>query len=105
MTESERIDLLVKLLEGNNAKAFCVRAGIPEASLSRVRKGKGNPPSYYDRILTAYPQVNKKWLYSGAGEPLMERREKSEILMKIDSLEKEVRRLADLIEKMMDATK
>ncbi len=100
MTGSERIDLLVKILEGNNAKAFCLKANIPEASLSRVRNGRGNPSAYYGRIIAAYPQVNKRWLYSGAGEPLKEKKEKGEILQRLDSLEKEVKRLASLVEKM-----
>lgn len=100
MTEHERIDVLVKLLEGNNAKAFCEKAGIPEASLSRVRRGRGRPETYYERILTAYPQVSRKWLFSEEGEPIKGMNEKGEILVKIESLEREVRRLAQAVEEM-----
>lgn len=100
MNEYERIDYLVKVLEGNNAKAFCIKTGIAEASLSRVRKGNGRPAAYYGRIVTAYPQVRKQWLYSGAGEPMKEKKEKGEVLQKIESLEREVKRLSSLIEKM-----
>lgn len=105
MKDHERIDYLVKTLEGNNAKAFCIKTGIAEASLSRVRKGNGRPAAYYGRIVVAYPQVNKNWLYSGAGEPMKEKKEKGEILRKVEGLEKEVKRLASLIEKMMDSAK
>lgn len=101
MREEERIDTLIKILEGNNAKAFSIKTGIPESSICRVRKGIGRPAAYYGRIIVAYPQVNKTWLYTGAGEPLKEKREKGEVLKKIESLEKEVKRLTSLIEKMV----
>lgn len=101
MTPSERIDTLVKMLEGNNAKAFAEKTSIPTASLSRVRKGIGRPETYFGRILSAYPNVRKQWLYSGTGEPLKEKKEKGEVLAKIESLEKEVKRLAGLIEELL----
>lgn len=99
MKENERIDLLVKILEGDNAKAFATKAGIPPSSLCRVRKGQGKPASYFGRILDAYPEVRKTWLYTGDGEPLKEKSERGEILQKIERLEMEVRRLASLVEK------
>jgi len=105
MNEFERIDYLVKILEGNNAKAFCIKTGIAEASLCRVRKGRGRPAAYYGRIVAAYDQVRKQWLYSGTGEPLKEKKEKGEIIQRLDSLEKEVKRLASLIEKMVKSAK
>ena len=100
MTEHERIDTLVKILEGDNAKAFSAKTGIPESSLCRIRRGDGKPSSYYDRILSAYPVVKKNWLYFGKGEPLKDSGEKGEILKKLDRLEMEVKRLASLVEKM-----
>lgn len=99
MKENERIDLLVKILEGDNAKAFATRTGIPPSSLCRVRKGQGKPASYFGRILDAYPEVRKTWLYTGDGEPLKEKSERGEILQKIERLEREVRRLSSLVEK------
>ena len=101
MNEYERIDYLVKTLEGNNAKAFAVKTGIPEASLCRIRKGIGRPSSYFARIVIAYPQIRKQWLYTGVGEPMRSEMEKGEILRKIEGLEKEVKRLASLIEKTL----
>ena len=100
MKENERIDLLVKILEGDNARAFATKTGIPPSSLCRVRKGQGKPASYFGRILDAYPEVRKVWLYTGNGEPLKEKSERGEILQKIERLEREVRRLASLVEKM-----
>lgn len=100
MTGSERIDQLVYLLEGGRAKEFTEKTGIAPACLSRVRHGQGNPETYYSRILAAYPQIRKQWMYSGIGEPLKEKDEKGEILRKVDALEREVKRLAGLIEKL-----
>ena len=100
MTDYERIDYLVKILEGNNGKEFCIKTGIAEASLSRVRKGNGRAAAYYGRIMAAYPQVREEWLYSGEGVPMKIDKEKGEVLQKIEYLEREVKRLASLIEKM-----
>ena len=101
MTPSERIDTLVKMLEGNNAKVFADKTNIPPSSLCRVRRGIGKPETYFDRIVKAYPQVRKQWLYSGIGEPLKEKKERGEVLAKIESLEKEVKRLAGLVEELL----
>lgn len=100
MTESERIDYLIKVLCGNNARNFAARAGIRPDSLSRVRNGIGTPSFYFERILGAFPDVERDWLYSGVGEPFKTKREKGEILEKLDSLEKEVRALRELIERI-----
>lgn len=98
MTEPERLDYLIKVLCGNNARNFALKAGIRPDSLSRVRNGKGTPSFYFERILGAFPDVERDWLYSGIGEPFKGRREKNEILERLDSLEKEVRSLRELLE-------
>lgn len=98
MNESERLDYLIKVLCGNNARDFASKAGIRPDSLSRVRNGKGTPSFYFERILAAFPDVEREWLYTGIGAPMREQREKGEILEKIESLEREVRRLAALVE-------
>ena len=100
MTESERLDYLIKVLCGNNARDFAVKAGIRPDSLSRVRNGKGTPSFYFERILAAFPDVERAWLYTGIGEPLKWQREKGEILAKLDSLEKEVKRLNEMVERL-----
>ena len=101
MNEYQRVDLLVKILEGDNAKAFAMKTGIPESSLCRIRKGQGKPASYYDKILASYPQVRSQWLYAGTGEPLKERNEKGEILKKVESLERDVKKLTKLVEQLL----
>lgn len=74
MTPSERIDYLVNILAGNNAQTFADRTGIAKSKLSDLRhKSDGiKHATYYGRILAAYPQVNREWLYYGEGRPLTE---------------------------------
>jgi len=105
MNEHQRIDSLIKILEGDNAKAFATKTGIPESSLCRLRKGKGRPASYFDKVLSAYPVVRKRWLYFGTGEPLKEKDEKGAVLLKLESLEKEVKRLSSVIERLVSYQK
>lgn len=98
MNESQRIDYLIKLLAGNNARVFASVSGIRTDSLSRARNGKGRPSLYFEKILSAYPEVEREWLYYGTGEVLKGDREKGEILLKLEALEREVARLAGLVE-------
>lgn len=100
MNEYERLDYLIKVLSGNNARDFALKAGIRPDILSRVRNGRGNPSYYFERILAAFPDIEREWLYTGAGHPTKEQREKGEILSKLESLEREVRRLSELVEWM-----
>ena len=100
MSESERIDYLIKVLAGNNARNFATKAKIRPDTLSRARNGKGKPSLCFERILGAFPGVSREWLYSGIGEPMEGEREKGELLARMESLEKEVGRLADAIERL-----
>lgn len=97
MNENERLDYLIKVLEGNNARVFAEKTGIRTDSLSRARKGINHPSSYFERILSTYPDVSREWLYNGVGVPLISMREKSEILLKLESLEKDVKRLMEMV--------
>lgn len=100
MNERERLDYLIKVLAADNARAFAEKAGIRPDSLSRARRGRGRPSFYFERILGAFPSVSREWLYTGDGDPLLDEREKSELLARMAALEREVRRLARLIEQM-----
>lgn len=101
MNESQRIDYLIRLLAGNNARVFADMAGIRTDSLSRARNGKGKPSLYFEKILAAYPEVERDWLYYGTGEALKGEKEKGEVLAKLESLEREVARLAGLVEALV----
>lgn len=100
MNESERLDYLIRVLEGNNARVFAERAGIRTDCLSRARKGINRPSSYFERVLKAYPDVSREWLYNGVGAPLVSTMEKSEILLKLESIERELRRLTEIVGEM-----
>lgn len=102
MTEAERIDHLVKVVAGNNARRFAEKTGIRPESLSRARNGRNRPSTYFERILAAYPDVSREWLYEGVGDPLKSTAERSEVLVRLEALEREVARLARLIEGLKD---
>ena len=99
MDDSKKLDYLINVLAGGNARKFAARTGIRPECLSRARNGRGTPSFYFERILGAYPDVSRGWLYDNVGEPLLSENEKSEVIKRIESLEREVRRLASLIEK------
>lgn len=104
MNESERLTYLVDRLEGGSAIRFATKVGIDPASLSRARNGKGRPSAYFARIIAAYPDVRRDWLYTGAGLPLAGDEEKGEIVRRLESLEKEVRRLSALLESSINSS-
>lgn len=93
MTEHERIDYLIKTLEGNNAKSFANKTGINPASVSKIRKGSYHIGRYLDRICSAYSQVNKEWLITGIGDSGVEVRRKTS-----EEYEKEIERLNGVID-------
>lgn len=100
MTEAQRIDYLVAVLEGGNAKAFAEKAGLNQQAVTNLRQGRYRIDRFVTKILAAYPDVDDKWLVTGEGEPLHSIWEKGEVLRKVESLEREIRRLARMIEKM-----
>lgn len=101
MTESERIDFLVNTLEGGKGISFCRKTGIRQNTLTYLRQGKRNIGRYVQKISSAYPSVRPEWLTTGDGEPFFDTIEKGVILQKIEGLENEVRRLADLVERLI----
>jgi hypothetical protein len=101
MKDYERIDYLIRVLEGNNARAFASKAGIRTDTLSRARNGLTRASLVYTKILSAYPRVRREWLVDGDGFPFVEDEEKGEVLNKIEDMEKELRRLAKVIESLI----
>ena len=100
MEEKERIELLVSVLAGGNAKRFGEKAGICPQSVCCLRKGRYSLKGFVERILAAYPSVRAEWLTTGEGDPFVEGREKGEVLKRLENLEREVGRLASLIEQL-----
>lgn len=108
MTETERIDFLIRHLEGGNAKAFSQRLGIDPSAVSRMRnKLMSLSEKYINIILDAYPQVSRGWLETGDGYPgdlsveLVKTRYEQKIERAdriIDSLTKEIERQGKIID-------
>lgn len=69
MTEAERIDFLIKVLESGNAADFAERIGVSRATANRMRQGKVGIRLRINDILFAYPAINREWLESGEGYP------------------------------------
>jgi len=70
LTEGQRVDYLIRTLEGDNAKAFARKIGMAPPALSALRNGNGmRLPSRIDSILKAYPAVRREWLETGKGYP------------------------------------
>lgn len=64
--------MLVGKLEDGVTKYFADRAGIPNSTMYKNLKediSGNNLFKYASKILTAYPEINPLWLYSGNGEP------------------------------------
>lgn len=100
MNEHERIDYLVKVLEGNNAKRFSDKTGIATASLSKMRNGKMRIWGHVERICTAYQNVNPQWLINGEGnsgvDPVLKTKQDYEeevtrLKRLVDTLERQIR--------------
>lgn len=101
MEERERLDYLIRVLEGNNARVFAEKTGIRTDCLSRARKGINRPSSYFERVLKAYPDVSREWLYDGVGAPLVSMMEKSDVLVRLERIEEEILRLTGLVELLL----
>ncbi len=100
MNQHERIDYLVKRLAGNNAKTFADKCGIDPKAISNMRSGKQGVGHYALRITTGYPDVSIDWLLTGEGTPLKTDKEKTELLEKMERLEKEVARLRKAVDNL-----
>lgn len=69
MTESERIEYLISVLENGNGAEFARRVGISNTAMSRIRNAEFGIKRKIDAILRAYPSVNRTWLETGEGYP------------------------------------
>lgn len=69
MTESERIDFLIRVFEKGNAASFARKLGLSNSAIVRMRKGEIGITKRIDDILKEYPTVNREWLESGEGDP------------------------------------
>ena len=109
MTEAERIDFLIKVLEGDNARRFAEKTGINPTSLCKARKGTYRVRRFVERICAAYPEVNRRWLVTGEGDsglefgaktPLEYEAEIARLYLLIDTLTTELRQSQAVIRKL-----
>lgn len=69
MTEAERIDFLISVLENGNATEFGRKIGVSKANATKMRKGNIGFKKHVNSILAVYPAVNRAWLEKGEGHP------------------------------------
>lgn len=69
MTEAERIEFIIQVLESGNASAFGKKIGISPANAGKMRKGQIGFRLNKEAILSAYPQIKREWLETGEGYP------------------------------------
>lgn len=69
MTESERINFLIRAMENGNGAAFAKKIGVSTAMVSRIRNGEVGIRLRVNDILREYPAVNREWLETGVGYP------------------------------------
>jgi hypothetical protein len=69
MTEAERIEFIVQVLESGNGSAFGSKIGVSPATASKMRKGQVGFRLNKEAILSAYPQIRREWLETGEGYP------------------------------------
>lgn len=66
LTEAERIELLIALLEDGNGAAFARKIGCDKSRVTDIRKGLRGIDRYKNRILEAYPSlVSQRFLDTG----------------------------------------
>lgn len=106
MTQSERIDYIIRECEGNNASAFARRTNIHVSDVSRIRTGRIPLGNRLLRVLYAYPQVRREWLVDGEGDPFAEMPEtKDEKIARlqgeVEDLTAQLRTLRKVIDKLL----
>ena len=67
MTEIERLEFIIKQLEGGNAAEFSRKTGIVSSTICRIRSGQLRLRSKIDAIIKTYPCVDRHWLETGEG--------------------------------------
>ena len=69
MTEAQRIDYLISVLENGVGSEFAKRIGVSHAAVSKMRNGIFGISKKIDAIIKAYPSVSRDWLETGEGYP------------------------------------
>ena len=71
-TGADRIRVIMQAYNMNNIQ-FAQATGIPMASISHLLSGRNNPThQIYEKIVTAFPDLNPSWVGFGKGEMYLE---------------------------------
>jgi len=66
LSEIDRIELLIGLLEDGNGYAFARKIGVDRSRITDIRKGTRGISAYKEKIVEAYPGlVSMEFLESG----------------------------------------
>jgi len=68
MNLHDRIIELISIKCGGNVSAFCRSTGLATGFINNIKNSA--QPKTIDKILKAYPDINKIWLLTGEGEML-----------------------------------
>lgn len=71
MTESDRINYLIDVLAAGSAVRFGEKIGVTKSTITKLRQESypNGLKGYVDRIIEAFPCVNRVWLQTGEGYP------------------------------------
>jgi hypothetical protein len=99
------VTFIINEREGGSQVSFCERTGICKSSVNKLvneKNGigvKGIGP-YFERIMSAYGNLNPVWLATGKGEPFHYTPTRDDIVARLDTLEQKMDRILSLIEKV-----
>lgn len=99
--EAKRINAIIDFYENGIGYKFAEKIGVTPSTVSSLRQGRFRIHTYAERILAAYPTLNRIWLLTGYSR--MDRRnmysdeEMSEMERKVAEKEKIIEELREQI--------
>lgn len=70
--QAKRVEKIRRILAENNNNVFAEKVGItPQLASAIVSGSKGVGRKLAEKILAAFPQVSRLWLYTGEGEMMV----------------------------------
>jgi hypothetical protein len=110
ITDAQKIQMILDEL-GVSSYRLTQELKLSASAIYHVQRGKNQlSMNLIDKLCTAYPEVNKKFLVKGIGEPLIEKPssigDNAEYLLvkkqDLDSIKKDIKNLYELLKKLND---
>jgi hypothetical protein len=110
ITDAQKIQMILDEL-GVSSYRLTQELKLSASAIYHVQRGKNQlSMNLIDKLCTAYPEVNKKFLVKGIGEPLIEKQssigDNAEYLLvkkqDLDSIKKDIKNLYELLKKLND---